>query len=74
MENVSCGLAKSYKETHPRMTAAFFNLRARLLLWLSSYLSVSSTISSEMISSIMSGDNEVNYRRAISYELTYLPA
>lgn len=42
------------KFAYPAMMLAFFNLRARFLLWLSSYLSVSSTISSDIISSMIS--------------------
>ena len=40
--------------TYPRIVAAVVIRFARFLLWLSSYLSVSSTISSEKISSMMS--------------------
>ena len=40
--------------TDPRMMVAFVMRFARCLFWLSSYRSVSSTISSDMISSMMS--------------------
>ena len=42
------------RTTHPRMTAAVVIRLARRLDWLSSYRSVSSTISSAMISSMIS--------------------
>ncbi len=41
---------KKRKKPYPRIVAAVVSLRAFRLLWLSSYRSVSSTISSEIIS------------------------